>query len=351
MRIVVNDIAAVSGGAMSVLKDFYSAVCEYDKENEWIFILNSQYFEQTDNVRILVRSDVKKSKIKKVLFDWFTGRRFINKLKPDVVLSMQNIITFGVKAPQIAYVHQSIPFQSVKKFSFFRSSERKLAVVQHIIGRIIKRSVKKSDAVVVQTEWMKEAVCQACHKDCDKVYTILPTVKSESAISQDLTFDKSSFFYPTANAIYKNNTCVRLASDMLDKKNISHNVILTLPAKEENSSVTYVGKLPHEKVMEQYKRSTLIFPSYIETFGYPLAEAAISGSIVLASDTLFSHEVLRDYPNAYFFDPFKPEELAALMEKVISGEIVREETDWTKQFDSNSWLRLINLICSWNRNS
>ena len=54
MRIVVNDIAASTGGAMTVLRDFYNCVCDSDKENEWIFLLNDRYFKETDNVTHVV---------------------------------------------------------------------------------------------------------------------------------------------------------------------------------------------------------------------------------------------------------------------------------------------------------
>ena len=47
MRIVVNDIAASKGGALTVLKDFYSCVRENDKENEWIFLLGDNLLEET----------------------------------------------------------------------------------------------------------------------------------------------------------------------------------------------------------------------------------------------------------------------------------------------------------------
>ena len=111
MRIVVNDIAASTGGAMSVLRDFYSCVCEHDHENEWIFLLNARYFEETENVKIIALPEIKASGFKKLIFDFVTGREYISRLKPDVVFSLQNIITFGLKVPQIAYIHQSIPFQ------------------------------------------------------------------------------------------------------------------------------------------------------------------------------------------------------------------------------------------------
>ena len=69
MRIVVNDIAASKGGAMTVLRDFYTCVCEHDHENEWIFLLGDRYFTDTANVKILTLPEVKKNRLKKLLFD------------------------------------------------------------------------------------------------------------------------------------------------------------------------------------------------------------------------------------------------------------------------------------------
>ena len=48
MRIVVNDIAASTRGALTVLKDFYNCVRENDRENEWIFLLGDDLLEETE---------------------------------------------------------------------------------------------------------------------------------------------------------------------------------------------------------------------------------------------------------------------------------------------------------------
>ena len=92
MRIVVNDIAASTGGALTVLKEFYNCVKENDRENEWIFLLGDYLLEETDNIKIHVLKDVKASGIKKLAFDFVTGKNYIRKLNPDVVVSLQNII-------------------------------------------------------------------------------------------------------------------------------------------------------------------------------------------------------------------------------------------------------------------
>lgn len=343
MRIVVNDIAASTGGAMTVLRDFYRCVCENDTENEWIFLLGDRYFEETDNVKIIPMPEIKKSGVRKVLFDFVTGRKVISALKPDVVFSMQNIITFGLKVPQVTYVHQSIPFQTVKKFSFLKGSERKLAVIQHLIGAIIKSSVKKSDRVIVQTQWMKEAVCKQCRISPDRVSVAMPQVKPFVG-GGETEWDSTSFFYPTALGIYKNNAAVFAACEQLAQKGLNCHVTLTLPEDKSRGQVTCVGRLPYEEVVARYHSATLLFPSYIETFGYPLAEARQVGTMVLASDTAFSREVLAGYENAYFFDPFQPQELADLMERVIRGEIVRQEVSATPTVQSDNWAEVADIV-------
>lgn len=346
MRIVVNNIAANKGGAMTVLKDFYSCVLDNDKENEWIFLLSDKYFEETENIKIITLPAIKRNPLKKVLFDFITGRKYINKLKPDVVFSMQNIMTFGVKAPQIVYLHQSIPFQRAKKFSFLKGNERKLAFIQYFIGSILKLTVKKCDSVIVQTKWMKEAVTDICKVKEDKIFQIPPNVKNISHLKEENVFSKENFFYPTAPSLYKNNKCIFDACEILKKEGIAFNTVLTLPPEKSAEGIECIGRIPYEEVISYYNKSTLLFPSYIETFGYPLTEARKMGSIVLASDCAFSREALENYENAYFFNPFDAKELAALMKKVINGEIVRQKTDDITEDIKDNWKIIMDRVLS-----
>ena len=117
MRIVVNDIAASAGGALTVLESFYRYVREFDTENEWVFLLGSDLLEESDRIRTVVLPEVKGSWLRRLAFDLISGRRLIRSLKPDVVFSLQNTYTYGVGCPQVVYVHQSLPFQQAKNFS------------------------------------------------------------------------------------------------------------------------------------------------------------------------------------------------------------------------------------------
>ena len=349
MKIVVNDIAASTGGAMSILRDFYSCVCENDHENQWIFLLGEKYFEETENVKILTLPEIKKSRLKKLRFDLFTGRRYIGKLQPDVVFSLQNTITFGLKVPQVVYIHQALPFQTTKRFSFFRTSERALAVVQHFIGQVIKLSARRSNCVIVQTKWLQDAVCKSCHLPPKKVVQIMPDVQNIALRADDNSVQNHQFFYPTGSGLYKNTNAVMQASALLTQKGLPHTVTMTLPAEKSQGNVHCIGKIPYEQVLQRYQTSTLLFPSYIETFGYPLAEARQVGTIILAADTPFARELLAGYKNGYFFDPFDPKALAELMEKVITGQITLVPSPCAQPSQTGSWCQVVNLIISYGR--
>jgi len=342
LRIVVNDIAASKGGALSVLKDFYNAVREYDKENEWIFLLGDNYLEETENIKIITLPHVKKSRFNKLLFDFFKGKNFINSLKPDIVFSLQNIITFGLKIPQIVYIHQSIPFQDKKSFSFFKRSERSLAIIQHFIGSIIKKSARKAQKIIVQTEWMKEAVANKAKTEKNKISVVMPNINVDLVDNQE-NYSFKRFFYPTSNAIYKNNDCIYKACELLQGSGVKDFQVEITVSSSPNELVKAIGYIDRKEVWKKYLSSVLVYPSYIESFSFPLAEARRFNSVILASDCNFSREVLRGYDNVHFFDPFKPEELAELMKKSISGEIIKQGKIMQSD-NSDSWLEVINII-------
>lgn len=319
MRIVVNDIAASCGGAMTILKQFYNYVRIHDTENEWIFFLGDRYLEETAKIKVICFPEIKESRVRKVLFDCFYGRKVVESYQPDVVVSLQNIITFGVKAPQVLYIHQSIPFQNVKKFSFFKTNERQIAVIQYFIGAFIKESAKKANKVFVQTKWMKEAVLETTRISEDKVFVAFPDV--ELFEPDNLRFNPKRFFYPTSNELYKNIDAIIQACNILNHKGI-HDFEVRLTLEEgivEHKNINCIGRLDREQMQEEYQTGTLIFPSFIETVGLPLLEAKSCNTMILASDTLFSHECLDGYKNVKYFKYYDYVKLAYGMEVIING--------------------------------
>lgn len=315
-KILVVDFAACEGGALSVLKDYYEQI-KNDKNNNYYFLLNDRYFAETENVKILVLKKYKK-RIKRLLFDYLIGKKYVNKIKPDEILSLQNTIIRGTKVKQYVYIHQSIPFQKIKNFSFFKRNEIKYAIIQHLIGKSIINSAKKANKVIVQTNWMKAAVIEKCKIDSDKVEVCAPKIiidkkKNNKIMNNDIVH----FFYPTSNDIYKNNEIIYKCVKDIVKDGITNFCVELTINGESSEFIKKLGKISREEVFSKYNNSILLFPSYIETFGLPLLEAKMCESIIIASDTPFSHEILNDYNKVEFFDPMSSNELKKIMVKYI----------------------------------
>ncbi|MCR5508334.1 MAG: glycosyltransferase [Lachnospiraceae bacterium] len=383
MRIVVNDIAASKTGALSILKDFYDHILENEKEHEWIFVLGDRLLEEKDNIRVLIRDDIKASRKKRLMFDLKDGAAYFADLKPDVLFSMQNTLPRGYKGRQVLYVHQPLPYQTRKRFSFFKPEEREYAVYQHLIGRMIDASVKRADKVIVQTEWMKKAVTEKTGVPDDRVVKVTPdifvpegfltgngsnnTVIDNNVINNDVmnnnAIDNSvmnndvikRFFYPAGEILYKNHGLIFEAAGILISRGITDfKVDLTLKKGDlpyldkypEYEQIRYIGRISRDEVFKHYINDILLFPSYIETFGYPPAEAGAVGGRILASDCSFSREVLEGYENVRYFDPFDAAGLAGLMEKAIKGELFTQAAAGAvvRPGSRNSWSEVVGII-------
>lgn len=345
MKILVIDIAASEGGALSILKEFYNYVKLNDYENEYIFWLGGDFLEPTEKIQVEKFESVKKSRLRKIYFDFFKAKKIINKIKPDLIFSMQNIIAFGVKQiPQVVYMHQSIPFQTMKSYSFFKHNERTLAIVQHLIGRIIKLSIKKADFTIVQTKWVMKAVIEQTNISSDKIIDIFPDVEKVVLMeNKELSF--KTFFYPATKEEYKNHDCIYKAVEILRSLGVSDFKIYLTVEGEDTENIIHLGRVEHEDVIKRLSRSVLLFPSYIETVGLPLLEGKMVGTLIIASDTAFSHEILDDYENKYYFDPFSSLELAEIMQKVIE-----EDVNFTRNTEINTiqekpgWRKIIEVL-------
>lgn len=357
MNIVVNDIAADehSGGAFTVLKNVYQAAKEHGQQHQWHFLLADTYpehFEETDYIHVHGYPEIKQSWGKRLAFDFWSGKKIIQSFDPDVYVSLQNTATKGLNIPQIVYLHQSLPYQTNKNFSFFKQGELKFAVLQHLVGSIFNHLLPQATLVVVQTNWMKQALLKKFPKM--NVLVLPPDIGIQSETIPLANPDLTRFFYPAGNFLYKNHDLIFKAVNLLEQRGYKDfTVELTLDPKEqekypETNHIQFLGSLPLEQVYQKYQEQVLLFPSYIETFGLPLMEAKTYGTVILASDTDFSREILTGYPNAYLFNYQEEQALADLMEKCLTKDIhllpVSPVSKKMTESKSSSWETFIQLI-------
>lgn len=353
MNILVYNVAAEYAGALTVLKQFHNEVISNkDKSHTWYFVVSTDVLEESDNVKVIRVPWVKKSWLHRLWYDKFCAKKLVQQYEIDLVFSMQNMPIEGVRCPQIVYLHQSLQF-SPMDYSFWKKEERIFWIRKNIICNIMKKRLKYADSIIVQTRWMKEAT-QEWLKDHQKKIEVLPPRIECKYIIENVEREAELFIYPAGDGIHKNHKLIIKACDILNAKGIAYNVLFTmdineskyanelyLEVKKKGLNICFVGLLDGKEIMRLYQKATLIFPSYIETFGLPLLEAKSVNGVVLCSDLPFAREILKDYENAYFFDTMDEKQLADYMEKCSAGFIkphTHANIDATKDIPENKTL-------------
>ncbi|WP_042819278.1 glycosyltransferase [Yersinia wautersii] len=317
--IIVNATAMGEGGALTILTQFIRNIRSEDGDFI-IFVpvgLDVDKY-QKNNIKIIMLDA--KSWIKRIVWDNYGLNKWItdNKSNPSLVISLQNTSIYtSNKIPQLIYLHQPIPFSS-HKWCFYKKSEIKLFLYKHFYNYFIFRNTNKNTKFIVQTDWMKKAL--TLKKISPKsVYTLKPTVNHVNVEHNEkykINNNDRIIFYPATPFVYKNHVeIVNAIKTMRDNGfNISNIKCIFTFRKENgghvvdliknlglNENFHFVGPLPINKVMSIYKTSHLVvFPSYIETFGLPLIEAAAFGKHIIAADEPYSREVLDGYSGVEF---------------------------------------------------
>lgn len=334
MKIMVFDVPAVHGGALSILEDYYDKALEEQNGVEWIFVVSKPKLVETERIKVLRYPWIKKSWGHRLFFDYFVAPNLVRKYKVDEILSLQNtIIPRSNKFKQTVYMHQALPFIDYK---FLFKENRKMWVYQNIIGEIIKWSIKKADNVIVQTNWMKESCILETGEPSTKFRVEPPLINiiTKSSFTLNET-SRKTFFYPAAGSYYKNHRIIIEACLKLKEKNlVDYKVIFTLSgdenphirnlfniSKDNNLPIEFIGKISKTDVFEYYSNSILLFPSYIESSPLPLSEGKAHETIIISSDLSFSKEILDQYHKKHFFDLRDSESLSNLMGNYINLKI------------------------------
>lgn len=356
MNIMVFDVPAESGGALSVLQDFYHDIAtSNDQSINWIFVLSTPSLKETANIRVLKFPWIKKSWGHRFYFDQCIAHKLVKQYEVDKVISLQNVAIPHVNCEQILYVHQSLPFVDYR-FSF--KENKLLWVYQNIIGRFIMNSIKKAQHIIVQTEWMKTACIEKTNINSNNIEVLPPNINIEiKGYFEPNERSLSTFFYPANGAVYKNHQIIvdacRKLKSLIDVK---YDIIFTLngdenkhieelyrQVQEEQLPIRFEGTKSREEVFDLYTKSILLFPSYIETFGLPLLEARIHKGIIIAADLPFAHEILDGYENAYLFDTFHSEDVVKLLKSVLDKDLqYKIPSDSNNKLKTRSMVTLVN---------
>ncbi|MFL9694594.1 glycosyltransferase [Aeromonas veronii] len=337
--ILVNATALSSGGALTILRQFIAHAALTNKKYI-VFAPIGVPLDVHANI-IYIEVDTK-SWLKRIWWDSFGLKRYIKQhnIESELCISLQNT-SVNVDCQQLIYLHQSLPFTTVKYT--LNKETIKYFLYKWFYKFFIFLFVTSGTRFVVQTQWMKAALTQSGVVEGNiSVFTPdikLPDghLKKSPEQAQRLTTEQITFFYPASPLFYKNHLLILDALALLKTRQLNKKArfAVTLnvgdyPVFDEkvqqlelSDTVFYLGVMSYEQVIDNYiSADAVLFPSYIETFGLPLAEAGVLGKKIICADLPYSRDVLKGYQGASFLNYQDVTKWADEMEFVIGRQIV-----------------------------
>jgi glycosyltransferase involved in cell wall biosynthesis len=357
--IAVNATALKSGGALSILRQFLEGI----KDNNTYFVFVNKELEWKDKglTKINLIPIDTSSSVKRIIWDWFGLKQWLKKhnLFPAATVSLQNTSIATVKGSVLfIYLHQALLFHH-QSWSFFKKNERSFAFYKYIYPLFVFIFTNRSTKYIVQTQWMKNALCKKYKKNKESIYVIKPAILAcdiGTVKLLNLPY-KQTIFYPATGAVFKNHKEIICALGALKKRNVdlsSVGLYLTINANEDkeisklinqfdlNANVQFLGDLSYDNVLVYYKScTTVVFPSYIESFGLPLLEAAAFGKPLIALDTDYAREVIENYKGVIFAKQNSPDDWGRAIMKSFS--ITRKFKPYKPDYET-SWDDFFKLI-------
>lgn len=317
--VVINNPAAKSGGALTILREFLEKIHTLKCNRKFILIVSLEELKkyETDKIQIFVINP--QNFRKRIIWDNFGLRKFLKSksVNPDLFISIQNTgVNISKNIPQIIYYHQPLSLVNLK-WNFFKKEERLFWLYKNIYPFFIKYHLKKVKKIIVQTEWVKEEFSNKFNYLKENIVLMRPKIQKID-IDNVKIIEKKNFriFYPATPLIYKNHKIIIEALGLLRKEKLDLlkkvECIFTFDKGESREidnlvkkygledTIKFIGKIPYKNVLEYYKSSDLlVFPSYLETFGLPLIEAQQFELDIIALDLSYVREVTKNYPKVY----------------------------------------------------
>jgi glycosyltransferase involved in cell wall biosynthesis len=331
--IVVNATALDKSGALTILKQFLSHASQNESNHYLCFVPEGLDLKKSGNITFIEMP--KMGWLSRIKWDAYKLKQYLrlNKIDHLKVISLQNT-TVNVDVSQIIYLHQPLPFSDVK-WSFFKKEHFKLFLYKHFYKFFILLFAKADTQFVVQTKWMKKALCEKSNIKYTNIHVIRPDIILPDMITENYSIQGGlghRLLYPATPFFYKNHQIILEALQLLKLENKIKGLKfqVTFNSGEYSSFdnnaqklgvldyIEYLGVIPYSELIDKYLAASLVlFPSFVETFGLPLAEGANLKKSVLCSDLPFSRDVLHGYSGAVFLDYKDPIAWAGAIEDTL----------------------------------
>ncbi|MEP6844373.1 MAG: glycosyltransferase [Panacibacter sp.] len=362
--VLISGVNLTEGGPLSIFKDAVKVFTDgYLSAYKLVLLVNNRdlFPELNDNpdIAFCEYAYPKRSWLLKIWFEYVHCFFISKKIKPFLWFSIHDVTPTINTKNKVVYCHNPAPFYKLSLKEIW--NEKSLFFFRFFYSVIYRINIRTNSYIIVQQQWLREEFIK--RYKVNNVIVAYPDIYIPAVIGNYARKENDvfRFCYPALPRSFKNFEVIFAAAQLLQKKDIKFEVILTLDGTENQysnqlvqkykqlSCVKFIGRQSREKTFHLYAIcSCLIFPSKMETWGLPITEMKLHNKPILVADFRYAHETVGNYDKACFFDASDPLALAALMEKAINGSLQYYLPDYKipPQPFVQSWKELFDLILS-----
>jgi glycosyltransferase involved in cell wall biosynthesis len=176
--------------------------------------------------------------------------------------------------------------------------------------QVVREMARRADLLVVPTHSMRERVIHHLPSAEGRIEVRLHPLSPPTSNSPAVGRTSGYILCPILDAPFKRlGALIAPLLEALETNDwaIGTNLVLTCTNEElakmglfAHDRVIGVGRVSHAEVGSLIRDATaLVYPTKIESFGYPLAEARLAGKPVIGNDSTLSREVAGEFLMAY----------------------------------------------------
>jgi glycosyltransferase involved in cell wall biosynthesis len=221
----------------------------------------------------------------------------------------------------------------------------KSALARTYVKTVQPLVAKKADAIIAVSEYTKQDLVKTFGINPDKIHVIYHGINSELLCAKAETTNHNSekkekpyFLYVGLIKEHKNVGVLLKAFFWLREKN--PNISLRIVGKPDlkqrvvcewfetiknNPNVIHVDEVGDTELKKLYQNAlALVFPSWLEGFGFPVLEAMALGTPIIAANASSIPEIVGQEA-ALLFDPHSASELHHRMERLLHNKNLRKQ--------------------------
>jgi glycosyltransferase involved in cell wall biosynthesis len=347
LRVVVNAAAARMGGATTHLPNFLQTAGRRYPDDAFIACVNSAWHPPSlpRNVRV-IRAGALHNRLAHAVWDQWGVARIAARERADVILSLLNFGPIHASVPHVVMERNPVYF-----CPFYLSTLGRGRILGVAATRALAHAVMRGAGRVITPSASMRDMIRGHYPDLAAAkFRVIPHGFSEAkfhgdgALPEDATRQIAAsngvrVLYVSHAASYKGVELLLEASRILrDELALPATTWLTV-AREDwpkgfpryldlinrhrlHEHVRLLGRVPHNAVHHVYEAANVfVYPSFCESFGFPLVEAMASGLPIVAADLPLQHEMCAEA--ASYYSPRDPAAAAREIARLASDGATR----------------------------